>query len=94
MARVRAIFFGGALALCAGWIAGAAGPSLSRAQAQDTKLITSSSRYQLETYAAPGSAGDVRVTYGAYVLDTETGELFHVSGKQKPTRVGTVLDAR
>lgn len=77
-----------ALALCLGWLAGVLLPWPPVAHAQDAKGIDAP-RFQLEAYAR----GDARPP-GAYVLDTETGVVFHVSGTSKPTRLGSVLSAR
>ena len=44
-------------------------------------------RYQISSFVIPNIN-----TPGAYVLDTRTGEVFQVVGKNRPERVGSVAE--
>jgi hypothetical protein len=45
-------------------------------------------RYQISAYAHSRNVG--AATNGAYVLDTQTGEVFHILGTDAPMAVGSV----
>ena len=47
-------------------------------------------RYQISAWAHAGSAGINVASHGAYVIDTQTGEVWAVGNGKKPELVGTV----
>lgn len=75
-------------ALLAGLSAG--GPLGRTTQAQAPAAPPAAAgRYQISAFVL-----DRQGTPGAYVLDTQTGEVFQVVGKNPPERIGSVADAR
>lgn len=69
----------------------AGGPLTRPTQAQAPAAVPAAvaGRYQLSSFVL-----DRQGTPGAYVLDTQTGDVFQVVGKTAPERVGSVADAR
>ena len=89
MGRRRALLAGAGLtaALLAGL--GAVGWVGPPAQGQLPPPAPAAGRYQISSFVIPNVN-----TPGAYVLDTRTGDVFQVVGKNPPERVGSVAEPR
>ena len=57
------------------------------ARAEPAPKATEVGRYQISAYgfSTPGGTG-----WGAYIIDTATGEVFHVVNQNKPELLGSV----
>jgi hypothetical protein len=64
-----------------------AAPPDRPARAEPAPKAAEVGRYQISTYGFPTPAGGER---GAYIIDTATGEVFHVVNDGKPASLGSV----
>ncbi len=55
---------------------------------------TAASRYQISAYGLSSSGAESRSVRGAYILDTQTGEVFEVVASGAPTLIGSVAKAK
>ena len=69
---------------------------LSRGTAQDGSAPQAhgeNDRFQVSAWSIPALAGGSRYersAYGAYVIDSQTGDLWAVKGESKPKKIGSV----
>ncbi len=84
------VFGGGSLVfLLAGLLLGESLRQPAQAQPAPAAPPTAVGRYQISSFVL-----QQRETPGAYILDTQTGEVFQVVGKNPPERLGSLTKAR
>lgn len=84
--RARLLTLGGLLALAL-LVLTMVGDSRQPAQAQPAAGPAPVGRFQLSSFSYSWGNGS---TCGAYILDTHTGEVFQVVGKNAPESIGVV----
>ena len=63
----------------------------SSGQGETAKPAATVGRYQLSSWgSASFTEGRMRVASGAYIIDSETGEVYMVTNDGKPTPLGTI----
>ena len=90
--RARTFVFGSGVAVLLLIASLLGGIFRAPAQAQAPAALPQAvGRYQLSSFSYSWGNGS---TCGAYVLDTQTGEVFQVVGKEPPERIGSVAPPR
>jgi len=89
-AMTRKLFWGGGLiaALLAAVVFAGSAQHPAQAQVGEVEPVPTVGRYQLSSFVVEGR------TPGAYILDTQTGEVVQVVGRDEPVRVGSAAKPR
>ena len=89
MAKTRVVhmILGGAAVLLVALLLGGSFWPLAQAQPAPAPPAPAVGRYQISSFGYRWSDGS---TCGAYILDSQTGEVFQVIGKNAPEPIGSV----